>query len=147
MFRRDSVTQETAPVPVEQTPRRTVKVEPKESAVFNRGATFAERKAEADARNAERARRRLVSLGATEFTQRNTRTGEVEFVDATLYADLDHPTNRFVEIDGVPGLHPLNGGDQRRDETTKLPSVRLRRFNQSNALTDVAAQPDSARRV
>lgn len=53
-----------------------------QSRAFTTGHTFAERKAQADADAAQLAKRRLVSLGESEFTQRNQRTGEVEVISA-----------------------------------------------------------------
>lgn len=52
---------------------------------------FASRKPQAAAANEELSKRRLVSLGETEFTQRNLPTGEIDVLPAKLFHDFDHP--------------------------------------------------------
>lgn len=137
MFRR-----ETRPGEIETT--ATVAAPAKrpahEAAIFTQGRTFAERKAQADANNAAQAVPRLASIGDTEFTQRDRRTGDITTVPAKLFMDVDHPRKRYVSIDGQPGLHPLFNDDQRKDETTKV--GRVTRRPGPSGLTP-AALPDS----
>ena len=102
-------------------------------------SSFASRKAQADEHNRDLSKRRLVSLGETEYTQRNLRTGEIDVAPARLYFDRDHPRDRWVEINGVPGRHALNpGGDQ--EKVKKLPPLKQRTRGVS-AVTEAAA-PD-----
>lgn len=107
-----------------ETPARRTRKPANESKVFQ-PSSFASRKAAADAQNAARAEPRIVSMGATEFTQRTGQTGEVEIVSAQLFCDVDHPVDRWIEIDGTPGRHSLNS-DDRREQVTKLPPLKGR---------------------
>ena len=146
MFRRENHAENHAdlePEPVTPEPAPREKVDAKDAKIFTTGHTFAERKAAADAHNAELGRQRLVSLGETEFTQRGNR-GEVEVLPATLYADFDHPAQRYVKIAGLPGLHPLNS-DQRRDGVVELPPIPRGRRGPSALATPSAPEPPPRR--
>lgn len=59
-----------------QPPRK--KVAPEDAKAFQ-PSSFASRKAEAEVNNAKLAERRLVSLGPSDYPQRNLRTGEIEY--------------------------------------------------------------------
>jgi hypothetical protein len=92
-------------------------------------STFASRKAANEADGRYRGQR-LASLGPTEFTQKNPRNGQTEYLDAELFVDIDHPAKRYIAISGVPGLHPIGSSisDERRDEKTPLPPTFGRRL-------------------
>ena len=131
---------ESAPAPQTAPRPRREKVSAKDARIFNEGRTFAERKAQADAARAVLSQRRLASLGPTEFQQRNQRTGNVEYLPAELFYDVDRPNDRFVAIEGVPGMHALNSVDGRHDDVTRLPGRVTRRPGPSG-LTP-SAMPD-----
>ena len=122
-------------------PPRRVKVAAQDARIFNEGGTFAERKAQADAHKAVLSRRRLASLGATEFQQRNQRTGNVEYLPAELFYDVDRPNDRFVAIEGVPGVHALNSVDGRQDAVTRLPGKVTRRPGPSGLTPEAMPDP------
>lgn len=90
---------------------------------WQRPSSFATRKAQADAANEALSKRRLVSLGESEYTQRNLRTGEIDVLAARLYFDRDHPSQRWAEIDGVQGRIPLHTSDA-LETVTKLPPLK-----------------------
>lgn len=141
MFRRESTP--PPPAPAAPAPRRE-KRPAHESKIFTEGRTFAERKADADANNAQHSGRRLVSLGSTEFAQRNTRTGETEYLDAEMFMDLDKPMERFVQIAGVNGMHALHSVEGKEDTTTPVPGkIRARGPSQltQSAPPDPPARP------
>lgn len=142
MFRREA----PAPSPeVLEEARETVRTQraPAAEPKAFQPSSFASRKAEAEAREAQRSQRRLVSLGATEFAQRNQRTGEVEYLAAELFMNLDKPMERFVSIDGVGGPYPVHSVDGKEDRVTPIPGkVRVRGPSQ---LTPPAA-PDAPSR-
>ena len=126
---------QTAPQP------RRGRVAAKDARIFNEGRTFAERKAQADAERAVLSRRRLASLGATEFQQRNQRNGNVEYLPAELFYDVDRPNDRFVVIEGMPGMHALNSGDGRHDDVTRLPGKVTRRPGPSGLTPEAVPDP------
>ena len=134
-----------------RTPDRTAATEP--AAVVRRErkpmseaeafkpSTFASRKAQPERNLTALARQRVVSLGGTEFSQRNQRTGDVEFLDAELFMDLDKPMRRYVEIDGVPGRISLQGDDHPTDQETRLPGTVKLRGRGASGLS-LPSQPD-----
>ena len=86
----------------------------------------------------------MASLGETEFAQRNTRTGETEYLAAGLFYDVDKPIERFVQIDGMPGMHPLHSVSGKEDTVTTIPGkIRTRGPSQltTPALPDPPARP------
>lgn len=121
MFARKDPTEAMAeaPRPVEAPSTPRARVAPHEARAF-RPSTFAERKAQAEANLRELAQPRLVSLGPTEFHQRNQRNGSTEVLGAELFADVDHPMKRYICIDGSPVMHPLHSVDQRTEEVIPL---------------------------
>jgi hypothetical protein len=112
--------QVTEQLPVEPPAPVRQKVAARDARIFTQGSTFAERKAQAEANRATLAERRLVSLGQSEFAQRDQRTGKIEFIPSELFCDVDHPMKRYVTIDGLPGLIALNSDDS-REQVTPLP--------------------------
>ena len=90
---------------------------------WQRPSSFATRKAQADANNAELSQRRVVSLGQVEYTQRNFKTGEIDVLPARMYYDRDHPKVRWVELVGTPGRHVLDSGGE-PEKVTKLPPLK-----------------------
>jgi hypothetical protein len=112
----------------------------RESRIFQ-PSTFASRKAEADARNAILSRQRLASLGPTEYTQRNTRNGKIEVLEAELFVDVDHPTKRYVTIQGIPGVHPLFAASGDREKVENLGPMPRRR-NRQSLTRDVIDTPE-----
>lgn len=119
MFRREAPALAEQPVSAPPAPRRERRPA-HESRIFTEGRTFAERKATAQATGTDTGRR-LVSLGSTEFAQRNQRTGLTEYLDAELFMDLDKPMERFVQIAGVNGMHALHSVEGKEDKTTLIP--------------------------
>ena len=101
-MRKPTPTVEESPSP--EPPRR--KLEAKDAKIFQ-PSSFASRKARADADNAARAERRLVSLGVADFPQKNLKTGEMEAIEVEMFTDLDHPVDRWVQFPGPHGLVPL----------------------------------------
>lgn len=79
-------------------------------------STFASRKAEAGEVKQDR---RLVSLGKSDFNQRNQKTGVIESFEVELFMDLDHPTDRWAAFPNHPGLVPLHDNGNGRDEVTR----------------------------
>jgi hypothetical protein len=132
---------EVEPV-VEQAEHRPAR----EAKVFQ-PSSFASRSADAGQRRAERAERRLASLGPTEFPQRDTRTGEVHFLDAELFMDIDKPMQRFVQIDGMPGLHALHDDTRgKENQVTPIPGTFRRNGRGPSSLSE-PSPPDSRRPV
>ncbi len=84
-------------------------------------STFASREPAAAAARAQRSKRRLASLGESEFRQR-TKTGDVEIVAVELFIDYDKPSDKFVHFPGTATLIPLND-DKRVDEVRPLPPL------------------------
>lgn len=111
-------------------------------------SSFASRKAEADARRATLAEPRLVSLGPTEFAQRDRRTNEVEYIPAELYMDVDRPMHRFIRLDGRPGMHALHDVTSgKQDRVTSVPGTIRMRGRGPSALTERSEVPDTSRPV
>lgn len=85
---------------------------------------------------------RIVSLGETEFTQRNQRTGEMEYLPARLVMDLDKPMERWLEIDGAPGRHALHSVSGKEDSATPIPgTLRLRGRGPGMLTNPVSIEP------
>lgn len=85
-------------------------------------SSFASRAAKAAENAAITSRRRLVSLGKSEFHER-TSNGDTRVLDCELFMDYDNPSDRFVSFEGKLGLHPLQSYDN-REQVTKLPPLR-----------------------
>jgi len=119
-------------------PRRE-KVAAKDAKIFA-PSSFASRRADAERNNAARSRRRLVSLGKSEFTQRDTRTSELEVIPVELFYDLDHPRERYAQFPGQQGLTPLQDDSGLRDAVVPLPGRVSRRCGPSAMSPE--AQPD-----
>ena len=116
MSRREPVPTVEEPT-MQQPPRK--KVEAREAKIFQ-PSSFASRKAQADADNAARKVRRLVSLGPSDFPQKNLRTGEVEYLEVEIFTDLDHPSDRWVKFPGPEsGLVPLQDHLGNKDEVVR----------------------------
>ena len=79
-------------------------------------STFAIRKAEAGEVKQER---RLVSLGKTDYNQRNQKTGAIESFEVEVFFDIDHPVDRWVSFPNQQGLVPLHDHGTGRDEVTR----------------------------
>ena len=84
-----------------------------------RPSSFASRRAEAAAREAERAHPRLVSLGKSDYWQRD-RKGNDTYTEVELFMDVDHPTKRYVQLPGYTGFTPLFSTD---GQTTEVEHV------------------------
>jgi hypothetical protein len=111
-------------------------------------SSFASRKAEADARREALAEPRLVSLGPTEFAQRDRRTNEVEYIPAELYMDVDRPMHRYIRLDGRPGMHALHDETSgKQDRATPVPGTFRLHGRGPSALTQRSENPDSRRPV
>lgn len=111
----------------------------RDSRALTEGATFAERRA---ARLAlPPPAQRLVSLGPTEWVERDRRGGTTVH-DCELLVDIDHTSRVYVRFtpDGAP-VSLLN--DDRRDEITPLPALPdgRRKFGRPVSGTP-AANPD-----
>lgn len=134
--------------PVAHTPPqpRRGNVPAAESKIFTQGRTFAERKAQAEANRATLSQRRLVSLGQTEFPNRNRRTGQVEYLPAELFYDLDHPSKRYVRIDGDTVLHPLFDVNPKDPPPQRLPG-RIRNRGLPSVLREPSQPEPPARPV
>lgn len=141
MFRRDSAPAETSEARVSDEDTRAAEKKAAHEAECFKPSSFASRAA-ATTRTATP---RIVSLGRTEFTQRNVRTGQVESVPAELFCDYDRPMNRWVEIDGVAGRHPLNAVEGKEDTVTQLGRVSTRRG--PSQLTEPALPESPARPI
>lgn len=102
---------------------------------WQRPSTFASRKPQADAANEALSRRRVVSLGEVEYTQRNLKTGEIDVLPAKMYFDRDRPRDRWVEIAGAPGQYVLDSSDA-RETVTKLPPLKNGMPKGPSAFTD-----------
>ena len=142
MSRRDPV---PAPEPPAPEPRRK-KVEAKDAKIF-KPSNFASRKAEADANNAKLAERRLVSLGQSDYAQKNLRTGELEYFEVEIFADLDKPIDRWVKFPGPnSGLVPLQDYTV-KDEVVRSALKRPFSRPQVSAFTGTQLDDDPPRKV
>lgn len=121
-------------------------VEPRDARCFQ-PSSFATRKAQADADKATLARRRLVSLGESTFPQRNLNTGELEAFDVELYADLDHPINRYVKFPGQTGLTPLQHDAAAAEQVTRHTLKRPLGRPQVSAYTDTQLDDEPRRQA
>lgn len=83
---------------------------------FTEGRTFDERKAATVAPNTQP---RLVSLGPSEYVQRN-KSGDLEVLNVELFCDVDRRTDFYVRLPGESQLIRLADSDQRRDAVTVL---------------------------
>ena len=110
--------------PATPTPEPKKKPAAHESKIF-RPSSFASRKAEAEADNAIRAERRLVSLGPSDYRQKNLRTGKDEYIEVELFTDLDHPIDRWIKFPGPNGgLVPLQDHVGNNDKVVRHPLKR-----------------------
>lgn len=99
-------------------------------------STFASRRAAATHKDTGR---RLVSMGQSQFTQRNTSTGEIELIDVELYYDRDRPRNRFARFPGYTNLVPLQDDSRPAEQPQSLGTLKNGRLGRPN----VSAYPDS----
>lgn len=109
----ETVTGGRGPAPVE-------KGEPHEAEFF-KPSSFASRKAKSVDRSAQP--ERIVSLGLTEFGQRDPRTNELKYLEAEIFCNLDKPMERWVEISGVAGRYPLHTVTGKEDAVTRFPGT------------------------
>lgn len=105
-------------------------------------SSFASRKAEADAANAARSEPRLVSLGESDYVQRNRRTGQPEVITVKLYVDVDHPMNRYAEVPGHPALVPIHSTEPGGTQTVPLGRVDGRRLSRPESSAYLPSPPD-----
>lgn len=110
--------------------------------VFTEGKTFAERKA---TQAATPSGSRLVSMGPTEFVQRDLKGGTI-VRDAELFCDLDHTAKMYVRLDPGGPLHPLFS-TQKTGTTTPLRPLRGSRFSRPVTGRQSAGAPSVARPV
>lgn len=115
MFGREAVPA-TVPATLVKEPRPT-----REARAFQ-PSSFATRRAAAERAEAERNAVRLVSLGESEFSQRDQRTGEIEIYPVEILFDVDHPVDRYAAFPGHE-LMTLNPGGV-PDDVTPLPPLR-----------------------
>lgn len=87
-------------------------------------SSFASRKAQAEANNAERAVPRLVSLGPTERWMRDRNNQQI-MVEGELFCDVDNPMRTWVKLEGYTNLEPLfDLGDGKSDKAEALGTIK-----------------------
>lgn len=106
------------------TPPRSAERPPASESKIFQPSTYASRKAERMAEGGPAApSRRLASLGTTEKSWRNQRTGQVEVMELELLFDVDHPVNRYFRVPGDSVVQPLNQDTGMTEVVAPLPPV------------------------
>jgi hypothetical protein len=100
--------------------------------IFQQGSTFASRKAEAEARNAERGRTRWVSLGTREVRLPGVgREGVPRIVKVEYASDRDHPARVYAREVGTANFEPVNEIHGKEDQRQDLGTVSRSAYRQT----------------